>query len=153
MSKHLIMKYNDGNNNYPKIGLSIGYPADFSAAVGFDNDVHPVCVQRSAFCDTDTTRLPSRFTADEGWVMRDGVQATDLISNAPVEPLPRVQFSSTVDETYTLYDASVVATICGMFVVVFMFGVFVGRATTSFVSGAEKSKSQLDENLNYRLIA
>eukprot|EP00928_Gymnodinium_smaydae_P061521 TRINITY_DN45575_c0_g1_i1.p1 TRINITY_DN45575_c0_g1~~TRINITY_DN45575_c0_g1_i1.p1 ORF type:complete len:679 (-),score=75.37 TRINITY_DN45575_c0_g1_i1:118-2154(-) len=41
----LVMKYNDGRINVPKIGKSIGYPQWYADMVGFGNDVHPVWVQ------------------------------------------------------------------------------------------------------------
>ena len=34
-AKWLIVKYNDGYNNVPKVGASVGYPAGWLKAVGF----------------------------------------------------------------------------------------------------------------------
>mmetsp|Transcript_99117 Transcript_99117/g.250275 ORF Transcript_99117/g.250275 Transcript_99117/m.250275 type:complete len:678 (-) Transcript_99117:190-2223(-) len=45
MSDYLIMKYNDGRVNVPKVGRSPGYPQWYADMVGFGNDVHPVWVQ------------------------------------------------------------------------------------------------------------
>merc|ERR1712203_1098963 len=45
LADFIVMKYNDGKINWPKAGVSIGYPEQFSRMIGFDNDVHPVWVQ------------------------------------------------------------------------------------------------------------
>lgn len=41
LSDFLVMKYNDGKTNYPKVGVSWGYPEWYAEAVGFSNDIHP----------------------------------------------------------------------------------------------------------------
>jgi len=41
LSEFLIMKYNDGKTNHPKVGASWAYPEWYATAVGFSNDVHP----------------------------------------------------------------------------------------------------------------
>lgn len=41
----LIMKYNDGKTNWPKAGVSWGYPEWYAQMIGFGNDVRPIWVQ------------------------------------------------------------------------------------------------------------
>merc|ERR1712137_501432 len=48
LADFIVMKYNDGKVNWPKAGVSIGYPEQFSRMIGFSNDVHPVWVQPAA---------------------------------------------------------------------------------------------------------
>merc|ERR1712232_929335 len=45
LADFIVMKYNDGKINWPKAGVIIGYPEQFSRMIGFSNDVHPVWVQ------------------------------------------------------------------------------------------------------------
>jgi len=45
LADFIVMKYNDGKINWPKAGVSIGYPEQFSRMIGFSNDVHPLWVQ------------------------------------------------------------------------------------------------------------
>merc|ERR1740121_2036865 len=47
LSEFLIMKYNDGKTNHPKVGVSWAYPEWFAHAVGFSDDVHPKWCQAS----------------------------------------------------------------------------------------------------------
>lgn len=48
MADLLIMKYNDGRVNVPKVGAGIGYPQWFADMVGFGNDIHPTWVRATA---------------------------------------------------------------------------------------------------------
>lgn len=48
LSEFLIMKYNDGKTNHPKVGVSWAYPEWYAEAVGFGNDVHPLWSQAAS---------------------------------------------------------------------------------------------------------
>jgi len=48
MADSLIMKYNDGRVNAPAMGKAIGYPQEYADMIGFNNDVHPIWVQRAS---------------------------------------------------------------------------------------------------------
>lgn len=46
LADFLVMAYNDNNFNVKTPGGSIGYPVEFSNMVGFNQDVHPIFVER-----------------------------------------------------------------------------------------------------------
>lgn len=48
LADSLVVKYNDGYMNIPRVGEKIGYPEFFTDMIGFSNDVHPVWVQPAA---------------------------------------------------------------------------------------------------------
>merc|ERR1712203_1041839 len=47
LADFIVMKYNDGKVNWPKAGVSIGYPEEYAKMIGFSNDVHPNWVRQA----------------------------------------------------------------------------------------------------------
>mmetsp|Transcript_20628 Transcript_20628/g.45186 ORF Transcript_20628/g.45186 Transcript_20628/m.45186 type:complete len:662 (+) Transcript_20628:32-2017(+) len=68
LADFLVAAYNDGFFNAKVPGASIGYPADFLEAVGLNQDVHPVWVQRAPPKQVTLYPLPSRWNvAENSW--------------------------------------------------------------------------------------
>mmetsp|Transcript_52347 Transcript_52347/g.146014 ORF Transcript_52347/g.146014 Transcript_52347/m.146014 type:complete len:547 (-) Transcript_52347:424-2064(-) len=70
-SDFLIMKYNDGRINVPRVGRSPGYPQWFTEMIGYGNDVHPVWVQPAAgpvsAAATPPSYVAAHFTLPQVW--------------------------------------------------------------------------------------
>jgi len=114
LADFIVMKYNDGKINWPKAGVSIGYPEQFSRMIGFNNDVHPLWVQPAVVPPVEMNGyVPSTASMPSVWHSETATwtYAASSTQNA----------AKRVDTSYSVTTQAMMASIVGC------LGIMVGR--------------------------